>query len=204
MKFIVFLYLILVTNAFQQVYFTLTTLGNQFQPANSVELLTISFNTRTILSCAILCYRNNQCRTFDFDSNSQECRLFEGSLDTGILLSVSPSTIVGWINIDQSLYYFYNASNDKCLNNRFLDTNSLSGLCQCPIHQFWNGSMCLNQRYHGQLCQNDNWCRTDLTINCVAFLCVGKIDLFKDFSQRQQSFHHFPFHKFSLHQIFKT
>jgi hypothetical protein len=178
MKLIVFLNLILVTNTFQPVYFTLSSRGNQFQPENSLQLLTITFNIRTVLSCAILCYGNSQCWTFDFDSNLNECRLFEGSVDTGILLSVSSSIIVGWINIDQSLYNFYNASSDKCVNSRFLNSDNLSGLCQCPIHNFWNGSICRNQRYDGQICQNDNWCRTDLNINCIALVCVGKKYLF--------------------------
>jgi hypothetical protein len=174
MERIVFLCLVLAANALEPAIFTLSTMGNQFEAANSVELLATLSNTRIVGNCAMSCYLNIQCRTFDFNSNSQECRLFEGSVDTGTLLSTSSPTVVGWINIDSSVYNLYNASSDECLNNQFLYSDTLSGLCECPINTFWNGSMCLNQRYAGEACENNNWCRTGLFLNCISSVCIGK------------------------------
>jgi hypothetical protein len=180
MELILLLCIVLVSNALEPVQFTLSTMGNQFQSANAVELLTTSFNIRTPASCAMLCYQHSLCLTFDFDFNSKQCRLFEGSVDTGTILPAPfSSVVVGWINIDASMYYSYNATYDKCVNNRFLYSNILTNLCECPIHTFWNGSMCLNQRYTGDVCESDNWCRTDLNIECISLVCVGKKYLLK-------------------------
>ncbi|CAF3861305.1 unnamed protein product, partial [Adineta steineri] len=173
MKLIIFIQLILTTYAFAPDYFSITKPGNQFQPANIIELLAINPNIRTLIRCAILCDRNIQCRTFDYDSISKQCRLFEGSIDTGTLLSVSSASVVGSINMDASLYDLYNASSDACVNNRFLASDTLNDWCHCPIHTFWNGSICVNQRYDGGVCANDNWCRTDLNITCVSSICTG-------------------------------
>ncbi|CAF1018286.1 unnamed protein product [Adineta steineri] len=95
MKLLIFIQLTLTTYAFVPDYFSITKPGNQFQPANIIELLAINSNIRTLIRCAILCDRNIQCRTFDYDSISKQCRLFEGSIDTGILLSVSSASVVG-------------------------------------------------------------------------------------------------------------
>lgn len=175
MEGIVFLCLILATNGLQPALFTLSTMGNQFQAADSIELLGTFANIHAVIPCTMLCYENIQCRTFDFNSNSQQCRLFEGSVDTGTILSTSVlSSVVGWINMDSSMFDLYNASNDQCTDNRFLYSDTSSGFCSCPIHTFYNGSMCLNQRYVGEVCENNNWCRTDLFINCILSICVGK------------------------------
>ncbi|UJR11076.1 hypothetical protein I4U23_015258 [Adineta vaga] len=168
----IFLNLILMINAFEPITFTLSPFGNQFQVAHTVELLTTSCNILTIIRCTTLCYRHIQCRTFDYDSTLKKCRLFEGSVDTGTLISASSSTIVGWIILKQSLYNFYNATNNNCMNSRFLDNNIVSNLCQCPIHTFWNGSVCANQKYVGQGCVNDNCCRTDLNLTCISSICT--------------------------------
>nr|ACD54596.1 endoxylanase precursor-like protein [Adineta vaga] len=170
----IFLNLILMINAFEPITFTLSPFGNQFQVAHTVELLTTSCNILTIIRCTTLCYRHIQCRTFDYDSTLKKCRLFEGSVDTGTLISAPSSTIVGWIILKQSLYNFYNATNNYCMNSRFLDNNIVSNLCQCPIHTFWNGSVCANQKYVGQGCVNDNCCRTDLNLTCISSICTGK------------------------------
>jgi hypothetical protein len=174
MKSILFLSIVLATNAFDPAKFALSGTGNRFEPANAVELLTTYNNVRAIIPCAALCYRNSLCRTFDFDSNSNECRLFEGSVDTGNLLPNFSSSVVGWIHLTPSLFDLYNASNDQCTDNRFLDSQTASSRCECPIHTFWKTSMCINQRYVNDSCVNNDWCRTDLWLNCTLLKCVGK------------------------------
>jgi hypothetical protein len=191
---IVFLSIVLVVNGFDPAQFTLSTTGTQFQPANPIELLATFLNTPNAASCAMFCYHNGQCRTLDLDSNLKQCRLFEGSVDTGTLVSTSlSSSVVGWINIPPSAYNMYNASSDQCVNNRFLISDTSSGLCQCPIHTFWNGSMCLNQRYAGEVCQNNNWCRTDLNISCFMSVCDGKKYLPSETYELNNRFEHLLF-----------
>ena len=174
MELIVFLSIVLSINGFDPAKFSLTTVGNKFAATNALELLSTFPNVRTVIRCAMLCYHNSLCRTFDFDSSSKECRLFEGSVDTGSLLPNFPSSVVGWINLKPSAFSLHNASNDRCVDNRFLDSDTSSGRCECPIHTFWNGSMCLNQRFINGNCTNNNWCRIDLWMNCTSMKCVGK------------------------------
>ena len=180
MKVILFLCIILTSKGFDPAKFTITKPGNRFQPADSVELLSVSSNVRSTMSCAILCYQDSLCRTFDFDSNSKQCRLFEGSFDTGSHQPNFSSTVIGWIKINPSMFDLYNATSDQCANSRFLDSAGLSRRCDCPIHTFWNGSMCLNQRFRGDFCLDNNWCRIDLSIHCVlsVSVCNGKIYVF--------------------------
>ena len=174
MKVIIFLCVILMSEGFDPLKFSMSQPGHRFQPAKNVEFLSISTNVRSTISCAMICYRHSLCRTFDFDSTSKGCRLFEGSFDTGSLRPNFSSTVVGWINIDPSMFSLYNAISSQCADNRFLNSTTLSGLCECPIHTFWNGSMCLNQRYAGGNCSGTNWCRTDLWLNCTSSFALVK------------------------------
>ncbi len=45
--------------------------------------------------CAIACHQKWTCRTFDYDSNSRRCRLFEGNLNTG---SIVTSFVIAYNN----------------------------------------------------------------------------------------------------------
>ncbi|UJR19962.1 hypothetical protein I4U23_023094 [Adineta vaga] len=172
MKLIVFLQLIVTICAFAPVHFQISSIGNQFQAANMIELLAVISNIQTTIRCANLCYQNSLCRTFDYDFNSRKCRLFEGSIDTGIILSLRSTSVVGEITVDQSSYSFYNTSSNNCVNSRFLKSNTTIGLCQCPMHTVWNGSKCINQRYVGKRCADHNWCRMDLNLSCASLMCV--------------------------------
>ena len=174
MNLIIFLSIVLTTDTFDPLKFGLSRVGNQFEPANAVELLGTYTNIRTVTPCAALCHQNSLCRTFDFDSSTTQCRLFEGSVDTGNILPSVSSTVVGWINLTPSLFDLYNASNTQCTDDRFLDSQTASTRCECPIHTFWNGSMCINQRFVNDTCVNNNWCRADLWLNCTSSKCVGK------------------------------
>jgi hypothetical protein len=187
MKLVAFLCLLVTTNGFYPAQFTLSTAGNRFQAENTLEILSTFSSIGTISPCAMLCYRNSLCRTFDFDSYSRQCRLFEASVDTGTIVSSVSTTVVGWIEMEPSLFNLYNASSDQCVDNRFLNSETSSGWCECPIRTFWNGSMCLNQRFDGDSCTNDTWCRTDLSIHCLASICVGKT-FFGVFQVKNRSF----------------
>ena len=173
MKLVIFLSLNLIIHGFQPAQFTLTQMGYEFHPANSVELLDTFSNIRRAISCAILCYGHRLCRTFHFNADTHSCRLFEGAMDTGVLVPTASVDVVGSIKMHSSTFTLFNASSQLCTDDRFLSSDASSGLCQCPIHTVWNGSMCLNQRFNGGFCINENWCRMDVGLTCVASLCTG-------------------------------
>ncbi|CAF4490280.1 unnamed protein product, partial [Didymodactylos carnosus] len=140
--------------------------GTSFAPADPIELInTISVSSQ--IGCAQTCNVNSLCRTFDYDTLSKRCRLFEGEITTGKVnrSAAIPSTSrVSSIAYTQQLYLAYNQTCDQCQINRYL--LCVNQTCQCPPHTYWNAWMCLNQGYNGSLCQNDEWCRTDKNITC--------------------------------------
>jgi len=174
-RFVFLICLIVRDNALKSNVYDLSEIGHRFQPANAIELLETLTGIRNVMHCGIRCHHSIRCRTFQYDSSINECRLFEGSINTGQLQSNFSSSIVGWIPIKRSMFTLYNATIDQCRQSRLLNSSTSSGLCECPINTFWNGSMCLNQIYEQQTCMNNNWCRTDLFYICNASKCIGKI-----------------------------
>ncbi|CAF1507247.1 unnamed protein product [Adineta ricciae] len=171
MKIIILLCYFLTTTSFQGEHFALSGQGNRFQPIDNIQLLSNFSNVDVTASCAMYCLQNTFCRTFDFDSISHQCHLYEGSVDTGMIIPANSSNIIGWIEILPSMFHLYNASADQCKDNRYLSSDIVSNRCQCPDRTFWNGSMCLNQRFIGDTCQENNWCRNDLNIGCILSIC---------------------------------
>ena len=142
--------------------------GTAFQPANAVELLSIT-TAPSFLICGSTCNINIQCRTFVYDLISKGCTLYEGEVSTGIVLTNSSTTKLGSIIYFTNLYGCYNKTDDQCSFDRYLTADNSSNLGVCPIHTYWNGSMCLNQVYSGTSCTSDEMCRMDLALRCDAF-----------------------------------
>ena len=136
----------------------LAAFGTVFQPRNPIELLGISSNVGSILQCAMQCNQNRRCRTFDYDQSSLVCRLFEGEVSTGTVLSNSTlsSSRVGNIRYSTTdtlqSYASYNQTCDQCGIgvNRYLQC--INNSCRCPPNTYWNGQICLNQLYNGSSC----------------------------------------------------
>ncbi|CAF3966600.1 unnamed protein product [Adineta steineri] len=112
--------------------------GSEFLPIDSSELLlsTMAPNRRR---CAIACHNQWACRTFDYDSISQRCRLYEGDLTTGfIVTSSSASSIVMSIELSSNTYAStHNQPCEACVDSRY--EQCLNNICQCPPHTYWNG-----------------------------------------------------------------
>lgn len=125
-------------------------------------------------SFVIACNLNIQCRTFDYDSYSAACRLFEGSLNTGSLISSAPTSRIGSVVLFSQFYTNFGQPCPECIQNRYLACSNTT--CQCPPNFFWNGVACENQRYAGLPCNDYNWCRADqLELVCsVANTCASK------------------------------
>lgn len=159
--------------------FMIGQLGTQFVPKNSIQLLT-QMTTSSRLKCAIACHNKIACRTFDYDSISFRCRLFEGDLTTGSVNSSSSSTnsTVMTIAYSSDLYTSHNQECQQCIDSRY--EQCINNICQCPSHTFWNGSQCLLQLFLNQTCSNEQGCRKDLNLTCLSYYlnifttCIGK------------------------------
>jgi hypothetical protein len=123
----------------------------------------------------LACNGNIQCRTFDYDSSLLVCRLFEGALDTGHIIPAAPTSRVGSLEYFPTFFSAFLQPCAQCVENRYL--TCLNNTCQCPLHSFWNGSVCENQRYENASCMNNEWCRNDpFGLICSASnVCTRKI-----------------------------
>ena len=156
-----------------------------FQPAHDMELLQ-SLTLPSLLLCSAICVRLVDCRTFDYQSSSKRCRLFQGSLDTGTI--INGSSKVGSLPLESRFFIgLYNASCSACINNRYFICDDQR--CQCPAQTFWNGSICRNQLYEGAACNYDYECRNNLGLICTSVricarssfqTCVSSRDLIND------------------------
>ena len=149
----------------------LTQLETAFLPRNAIELIGVFHSVRSLIRCTMQCNQNRRCRTFDYDSSSLVCRLFEGQFSTGTVLhnETLPSSRIGAIlfNTDAKIYSSYNQTCDQCNmgSNRYLEC--INGSCQCPLNNFWNGETCLNQLYDGSNCNFSlPSCRQDFNLSC--------------------------------------
>jgi hypothetical protein len=127
----------------------------------------------------IVCNQNVQCRTFDYDSYSLVCRLFEGAVNTGnIISSGSLTSYVGSVQLPPNLFAAFGQQCVQCLNSRYLVCSSNSNnTCQCPENTIWNGVICQNQGYEDTYCSNNQWCREDVGMNCSNLhFCTGNME----------------------------
>lgn len=112
------------------------------------------------------CNEHIQCRSFDYDSQSSSCPLFESNSETGQIISTNTSSARVWMTIlSAELYAGYGKPCEQCITNRYL-LCSVNQTCGCPSHTYWNGSLCINQRYQDEPRQIDDWCRTDFGYLC--------------------------------------
>jgi hypothetical protein len=120
------------------------------------------------------CNLNIQCRTFDYDSSSLICRLFEGALNTGYTVPAASTSRIGSLAYTPVLFTTFNQPCSECLESRYLTCSN--NTCQCPLHSFWDGNQCENQRYDNASCLNNQWCRNDLLgLFCsVSDVCTSK------------------------------
>ncbi len=137
----------------------------EFDPADSVELISTHCE-HSLSRCARACNEEPRCRTCDYDSNSCRCRLFEGELSTGQLIPSTATSRVASITYHPGLFTRYNKSCAYCMTDRYL--LCLNDLCSCPQNTYWDGEICVNQKYAGASCNNDFECRsTELPLSCV-------------------------------------
>ena len=147
----------------------ITPAGYEFQLRYSIQLLA-STTAQTILTCSAACNQLSSCRTFDFDSVSKRCRLFEAdSVTTGsIIVSSSSTSRVGTVQISSDLYSStHNQPCTLCSIDRYETCSSNTSTCQCPRNSYWNGSVCALQLFENDTCGQQYICRSDLNLTCT-------------------------------------
>ena len=172
--FLVLIVLIMPIDGVYQSYMVMSSNGLEFQPRSSIQLLlTKTFSMFT--PCAAACNQLVLCRTFDYDSTSKQCRLFEGDSSTGSIVSSSSSTsFVGTVRISADLYSsIHNFPCQACEQNRYEVCSTNTSTCQCPAHTYWDGYICALQLFTNDTCENSISCRTDLNLSCT-FDCSGQ------------------------------
>ncbi len=181
---ILFIYLYFSYSGADQSLMVLQDSGTDFNPANSVELLTTVSKIRSTLQCYMQCHLNFQCRTFVYKSETQECSLYEGSINTGSVVATASGgtpSIVGGIIYTPELFISYGLACDQCASSRYL--KCVNNTCQCLPNTFWNGTMCLNQVYYGQTCATyQGSCRqADLSLICLSdcLVCAGQYFIYR-------------------------
>jgi hypothetical protein len=171
------LFLLLALTSIDTIYqshITFSPLGKEFQPKTILqELATMTAATR--LRCSALCNSMIACRTMDYDPVSRRCRLFEGDITTGSLVtSSSPSSVVGTVRIIGSLFIDTHAQPcSKCQETRYEICSANTSSCQCPIHTYWNGKTCELQLLENDACTQADACRSDLNLTCQSN-CYGE------------------------------
>ena len=148
--------------------------GYSFTPADSSVIPLVTCTQRTFVRCYAQCNQLMECRTFDFDEDSQQCRLWLDDLTTGSLVMVpsKPRSKVGTVEITPNTFAItHNQSCSTCTNSRYEVCDPTTLTCQCPSLTFWNGSMCLPQRYRNQSCSTFDTCRSDLNLECLDTNC---------------------------------
>jgi PAN domain len=157
-----------------QSFMTLSPFGMEFRPWMSSQQLS-STTVGTKLRCAALCNQLIACRTFDYDTVSKRCRLFEADTNTGsIIASSSSSSMVGSVRIDPSLYVETHGQPCALCQQKRYDVCSVNtSSCQCPANTYWNGVVCALQLFTNQSCSQVDACRSDLNLTCSAN-CYGE------------------------------
>jgi len=148
-------------------------MGLEYQPNNNVQLISTQ-SIKTKLLCSAQCNQLTTCRIFDYDTVSKRCRLFEGDLTTGSIISSSSTTsVVGTVQISSNLYSSVNNQSCQfCQQNRYETCCTNTSTCQCPGHTYWDGSVCALQLFENAICGQSNACRSDFNLSCLSD-CYG-------------------------------
>jgi hypothetical protein len=150
---------------FPQSHVKLTESGFAVSPQHDADWAG-NFACATIEECAFGCNDEPLCRMFDFNVEPGHCRLFQVNL---LITRERLSTgRVGVLGLTSVVYRAFNLTCDMCRDDRYLFCEQ--DRCRCVWNTFWNGKICLPQRYAGETCDNDGQCRQNpfgLTCNAL-------------------------------------
>ena len=152
----------------------ITNFGYTFLPYDNSAQPFLTGIQLTFVRCYAQCNQRIICRTFDFDQDSGQCRLWSDDLTTGSIVAApsKPQSKVGTVKLTTAAYAaIHNQPCGKCADSRYEVCDSTTLTCQCPPMTFWNGTMCLPQRYRYQSCSTIDTCRADLNLECLDTNC---------------------------------
>ena len=157
-----------------QSYIRISDPGTQFFPIDEALLLLDKVPLPSYQDCAYACHHNDLCRVFDYDSLSQQCRLFEGDLETTGWIGPSNSSTLTAGDFEQLPFLFsaYGQPCTACSENRYL--RCINATCSCREHTYWTGDVCASQNLYAASCTVDDQCRSDLNQTCLQFFQCGR------------------------------
>ena len=156
-------------------------------------------------NCAKKCNLDSSCRTFDYDSGSNHCHLYQVEPSENQIIQGSSNTQLGYIRLTSDLYLSLNKTCQFCENDRYLIC--FQGYCRCPWNTFWTGSICQKQFYAAERCFGTDQCRDNpyqLTCNSVQ-ICSAKTEglfSFFDTLKNNQMSNQFVSSRFSSTNLF--
>nr|ACD54714.1 NHL repeat containing hypothetical protein RRC374-like protein [Adineta vaga] len=141
--------------------------GLEFVPIDEEALLLFKINTSSIQSCTKICHSTVHCRIFDYDDQTDRCRIFEGDIITmgSIVISSFSHSYVGLIQLDSEHFIHHGRSCSFCEGSRYLIC--INSTCQCQANTFFNGLICQSQKFVGAKCNNVKECRLDRNYTCL-------------------------------------
>jgi hypothetical protein len=150
-----------------QSFLDMSSLGMEFSPNDEPALLLSDNMIDSIGDCSKTCHTNSFCRIFEFDGQTNRCRLFEGDAGTmgSIISSSSPLSIVGLIQLFPEQFVDQGLPCSFCSLSRYL--TCISSTCRCPSRTYFDGSICRSQNIVGGQCINETDCRLDLNLTCL-------------------------------------
>ena len=141
--------------------------GFEFSPVDIQALLVSESTADSKVTCAQSCHSNTFCRVFDFDEQSDRCRIFQGDVVTmgSIAASSSFHSSVGYIELYSEQFAYQGQPCFLCEGSRYL--TCINSICQCQPQTFFDGSICRSQKLLGSACINATECRMDLNYTCL-------------------------------------
>lgn len=140
--------------------------GFEFSPVDIQALLVLEITVDSKVICAQSCHSNTFCRVFDFDEQSDRCRIFQGDVVTmgSIVTSSSFHSSVGYIELYSEQFAYQGQPCFLCEGSRYL--TCINSICQCQPQTFFDGSIC-RSKLLGSACINATECRMDLNYTCL-------------------------------------
>ncbi|UJR08959.1 hypothetical protein I4U23_013211 [Adineta vaga] len=146
----------------------LSASGKKFFSENEQVLLVSNISTNSSIECLQACHANVYCRVFDYDGETNQCRLFEGDVNSMGIIDVPSSllSIVGWIQLKKEAFISRGWPCHFCVYERNLICRNST--CQCLARTYFDGSICRSQKLLGDQCTSETDCRNDVNLTCLS------------------------------------
>lgn len=127
----------------------------EFSPIDQQVPLLVNATAKSISTCATHCHQTKRCQLYEDDIHT-----------TGLVLpSRSSHYSCQSLMLLLKNLLAYGQPCSFCHDHQYL--RCLSSTCQCQVHTYYNGSVCLSQKLAGSVCSSDTECRIDLNLTCA-------------------------------------